>query len=184
LPSTDQSRRTRHLLTVVEVHPTFFAFRSSSLASIHPSLPSPMQQTASSVKATRSRICLGIALKLGSAFGVDPNVVVVVVVEPLDSCQREKSTPQISSFDCSSSSLARSHLPMQQRQGHPPGVGGVGRPGPSSHPVSLFRTVDTNNYAVEFSPFRDGLLAVASSQYFGIVGNGKQLILQMDGMVS
>ena len=39
---------------------------------------------------------------------------------------------------------------------------------------------DTNNYAVEFSPYRDGLLAVASSQYFGIVGNGKQIVMQLD----
>ena len=35
-----------------------------------------------------------------------------------------------------------------------------------------------HNYSVEFSPFRDGLLAVGASQYFGIVGNGRQYILQ------
>mmetsp|Transcript_9423 Transcript_9423/g.15392 ORF Transcript_9423/g.15392 Transcript_9423/m.15392 type:complete len:342 (-) Transcript_9423:1300-2325(-) len=43
----------------------------------------------------------------------------------------------------------------------------------------VFRTQDTNNYGVEFSPFSDGILAVASSQYFGIVGNGRQYILQL-----
>ncbi|KAH9259347.1 hypothetical protein BASA81_002390 [Batrachochytrium salamandrivorans] len=45
---------------------------------------------------------------------------------------------------------------------------------------TLYRTQDTHGYAVEFSPFRDGLLAVTSSQYFGIVGNGRQTILQID----
>ena len=44
----------------------------------------------------------------------------------------------------------------------------------------LYRTQDTHGYAVEFSPFHDGLLAVTSSQYFGIVGNGRQTILQVD----
>jgi peroxin-7 len=43
---------------------------------------------------------------------------------------------------------------------------------------SVFRTIEHHNYGVEFSPFVDGLLAVASSQYFGIVGNGKQFVLQ------
>ena len=47
-------------------------------------------------------------------------------------------------------------------------------------PASVFRTQDTHGYAVEFSPFRDGLLAVTTSQYFGIVGNGRQYILQLD----
>jgi peroxin-7 len=40
----------------------------------------------------------------------------------------------------------------------------------------LFRTQDTHGYGVEFSPFRDGLLAVTTAQYFGIVGNGKQYV--------
>ena len=31
-------------------------------------------------------------------------------------------------------------------------------------------------YACEFSPYATGLIAVAASQYFGIIGNGKQLI--------
>ena len=33
---------------------------------------------------------------------------------------------------------------------------------------------------MEFSPFHDGLLAVASSQYFGIVGNGRQYVVRLD----
>uniref|UniRef100_A0A7S3LPS0 Peroxin-7 n=1 Tax=Aplanochytrium stocchinoi TaxID=215587 RepID=A0A7S3LPS0_9STRA len=45
---------------------------------------------------------------------------------------------------------------------------------------SLFRTEDMHNYSVEFSPFRDGLLAIGASQYFGIVGNGRQYIVQKD----
>jgi len=42
-----------------------------------------------------------------------------------------------------------------------------------------FRTPGLNNYGVEFSPFQDSMLAVCASQYFGIVGNGKQFVLQM-----
>ena len=33
---------------------------------------------------------------------------------------------------------------------------------------------------MEFSPFHDGLLAIASAQYFGIVGNGRQYVVQLD----
>jgi hypothetical protein len=44
----------------------------------------------------------------------------------------------------------------------------------------LYRTPHTHNYGVEFSPFTDGLLAVASSQYFGVVGNGKQIVARCD----
>ncbi|KAK9866651.1 hypothetical protein WJX84_002150 [Apatococcus fuscideae] len=36
-----------------------------------------------------------------------------------------------------------------------------------------------NGYSVKFSPFEDGRLAVASSQNFGIIGNGRQHVLQM-----
>lgn len=54
------------------------------------------------------------------------------------------------------------------------------RPGPPLQPAIIYRTKDTHGYAVEFSPFRDGLLAVTSSQYFGIVGNGRQTVLQID----
>mmetsp|Transcript_15477 Transcript_15477/g.18772 ORF Transcript_15477/g.18772 Transcript_15477/m.18772 type:complete len:340 (+) Transcript_15477:89-1108(+) len=46
--------------------------------------------------------------------------------------------------------------------------------------TALFRTEDMHNYSVEFSPFRDGLLAIGASQYFGIVGNGRQYIVQKD----
>lgn len=47
--------------------------------------------------------------------------------------------------------------------------------------VTLFRTEGSNPYGVEFSPFGDGRIAVASSQYFGIVGNGRQYVLQQPG---
>lgn len=33
--------------------------------------------------------------------------------------------------------------------------------------------------SVEFSPFHEGRLAVATAQYFGIIGNGRQYILEM-----
>lgn len=48
----------------------------------------------------------------------------------------------------------------------------------------FYRTV-FNGYAVKFSPFDEGKIAVATSQNFGIVGNGKQYVLQMgpQGMV-
>lgn len=47
---------------------------------------------------------------------------------------------------------------------------------------NVFRTPDLHPYTVEFSPFQDGLLAVGASQYFGIVGNGRQYVLQHDPM--
>jgi hypothetical protein len=34
-------------------------------------------------------------------------------------------------------------------------------------------------YSVRFSPFEEGKLAVATSQNFGIIGNGKQYVLQV-----
>ncbi|KAL9644368.1 hypothetical protein ABK040_005826 [Willaertia magna] len=37
-----------------------------------------------------------------------------------------------------------------------------------------------SGYSVEFSPFEDDKLGVATSQHFGIVGNGRQYILQHD----
>src|SRR4051794_4278232 len=55
-----------------------------------------------------------------------------------------------------------------------------GRIPPAPAPATVFRTQDTHGYAVEFSPFRDGLMTVTSSQYFGIVGNGRQYVLQID----
>ena len=33
-------------------------------------------------------------------------------------------------------------------------------------------------YSVKFSPFEEGKIAVATSQNFGIIGNGKQYVLQ------
>ena len=34
---------------------------------------------------------------------------------------------------------------------------------------------------VEFSPFHENRVAVATAQYYGIIGNGRQHILEMDG---
>merc|ERR1712093_281740 len=36
-----------------------------------------------------------------------------------------------------------------------------------------------SGYAVEFSPFEGGLIACASAQHFGIVGNGRQYVLEV-----
>ena len=36
-----------------------------------------------------------------------------------------------------------------------------------------------NGYAVKFSPFVENRVAVATSQNFGIIGNGRQLVLQV-----
>jgi hypothetical protein len=41
-----------------------------------------------------------------------------------------------------------------------------------------FRTA-FNGYAVKFSPFEEGRIAVATSQNFGIIGNGRQYVLQV-----
>jgi len=45
-------------------------------------------------------------------------------------------------------------------------------------PGSYFRA-DLSCYGVEFSPFHPGMIALATSQYFGIVGNGRQFILRL-----
>ena len=47
----------------------------------------------------------------------------------------------------------------------------------SLHAPAGFRT-QFQGYAVRFSPFEDGKLAVATSQNYGIVGNGRQYVLQ------
>lgn len=44
-----------------------------------------------------------------------------------------------------------------------------------------FRT-EFQGYGVKFSPFEEGKLAVATSQNFGIIGNGRQYVLQVWGM--
>lgn len=44
--------------------------------------------------------------------------------------------------------------------------------------MAPFRTA-FNGYAVKFSPFEEGRLAVATSQNFGIIGNGRQYVLQV-----
>ena len=45
-------------------------------------------------------------------------------------------------------------------------------------PMGPFRTA-FNGYAVKFSPFEEGRLAVATAQNFGIIGNGRQYVLQV-----
>ena len=40
-----------------------------------------------------------------------------------------------------------------------------------------YRTQDFNGYAVKYSPFFDSRIAVASSQHFGLVGNGRLFVL-------
>eukprot|EP00761_Pharyngomonas_kirbyi_P008164 gb/GECH01008175.1/.p1 GENE.gb/GECH01008175.1/~~gb/GECH01008175.1/.p1 ORF type:complete len:332 (+),score=77.51 gb/GECH01008175.1/:1-996(+) len=42
-----------------------------------------------------------------------------------------------------------------------------------------FKT-EFNGYAVEFSPFEPTKLAVATAQHFGIVGNGRQCVVEVD----
>lgn len=44
--------------------------------------------------------------------------------------------------------------------------------------MAPFRTA-FNGYAVKFSPFEEGRLAVATAQNFGIIGNGRQYVLQV-----
>ncbi|KAH9105880.1 hypothetical protein LEN26_007759 [Aphanomyces euteiches] len=40
-------------------------------------------------------------------------------------------------------------------------------------------TTDFSAYAVEFSPFHEHWVAVGTSQYFGIIGNGQQHVMEM-----
>ncbi|KAF0701312.1 Aste57867_8162 [Aphanomyces stellatus] len=39
--------------------------------------------------------------------------------------------------------------------------------------------VDVNAFAVEFSPFHEHWVAVGAAQYFGLVGNGKQYVMEL-----
>jgi peroxin-7 len=43
-----------------------------------------------------------------------------------------------------------------------------------------FKTGQFNGYSCEFSPFEEDKLAVATSQHFGIIGNGRVYILKVD----
>eukprot|EP00951_Prasinocladus_malaysianus_P046730 scaffold647901_cov35-Prasinocladus_malaysianus.AAC.3 len=43
----------------------------------------------------------------------------------------------------------------------------------------FFRT-SFNGYSLQFSPFEEGKIAVATSQNFGIIGNGRQYVLQVN----
>lgn len=47
----------------------------------------------------------------------------------------------------------------------------------------LFRT-EFQGYSVKFSPFLEGRLAVSTSQNFGIIGNGKQMIFDLSPQAS
>ena len=47
--------------------------------------------------------------------------------------------------------------------------------------MAPFRTA-FNGYAVKFSPFEEGRVAVATAQNFGIIGNGRQYVLQVSCM--
>lgn len=42
-----------------------------------------------------------------------------------------------------------------------------------------YRTQGFNGYAVKYSPFFDSRIAVAASQHFGLVGNGRLYILDL-----
>ena len=42
---------------------------------------------------------------------------------------------------------------------------------------SAFRTEALHGYSCKWSPFNEALLAVATSQYYGVVGNGRLLVL-------
>ena len=49
--------------------------------------------------------------------------------------------------------------------------------------MAPFRTA-FNGYAVKFSPFEEGRVAVATAQNFGIIGNGRQYVLQVSPICS
>ena len=48
--------------------------------------------------------------------------------------------------------------------------------------MAPFRTA-FNGYAVKFSPFEEGRIAVATAQNFGIIGNGRQYVLQVGSLL-
>jgi len=45
----------------------------------------------------------------------------------------------------------------------------------------MFFRFSFNGYSVKFSPFEEGRIAVATAQNFGIIGNGRQYVLQVSG---
>jgi peroxin-7 len=47
--------------------------------------------------------------------------------------------------------------------------------------MPFFKTGDFSGYSVEFSPFEENKLACATSQNFGIIGNGRQFIFSVEG---
>ncbi len=44
----------------------------------------------------------------------------------------------------------------------------------------MYRTAAFQGYALRFSPFEPDKVAVAGSQNYGIIGNGKQFVLQVE----
>lgn len=47
----------------------------------------------------------------------------------------------------------------------------------------MFYRSEFQGYSVRFSPYEEGRIAVATAQNFGIVGNGKQLVLDISPQV-
>ena len=43
----------------------------------------------------------------------------------------------------------------------------------------MFYKTQFNGYSVKFSPYNEGRIAVASAQNFGIIGNGRQYVLDV-----
>lgn len=43
----------------------------------------------------------------------------------------------------------------------------------------MFFKTQFNGYSVKFSPYNEGRLAVSTAQNFGIIGNGRQYILDV-----
>ena len=48
----------------------------------------------------------------------------------------------------------------------------------------MFYRCPFNGYAIKFSPFEEGRIAVATAQNFGIIGNGRQYVLQVSAPTS
>lgn len=53
--------------------------------------------------------------------------------------------------------------------------------GYSVSPVFVGKSRDPNLVKVEFSPFEENKLACATSQNFGIIGNGRQFVFSVEG---
>lgn len=51
----------------------------------------------------------------------------------------------------------------------------------SESPMTTFKTENRHGYSVKFSPNRTGLLAIATSQYYGFKGGGTLFLVTYDG---